>query len=102
MRKLIVILSIAAAVNCGDGLNGPSTVGEATEEVVEAFCDKAVECNYPDREACVARNMASVCSTVDCSADFDKHGLLDTCLDGISEMTCHSATPAECFEALGL
>ena len=107
LLKTILILSTLALIvpalpACGDGLNGPDTVEEATQEAVEAFCDKAVECNFPDKAACMAHNMEAVCSMVDCSADFDEQALLDECLEKLPEIGCFDPVPNACFEALGL
>lgn len=106
MNRLITTFTIALSLAaCGDTTE-PLTYGEALEVVVDAFCEKAIECGFDtDQADCVAQNVDNLCLSHDCSEDLSElqMDLLPYCIEEIEGASCDPfLTPAVCYTVLDL
>lgn len=95
MNKLITTLTIGLALTaCGDGLDGPETMGDAVLAVAEAFCEGTIACGFDTtQESCVEHNLEALCSTPnrrDCDAPLTdlQRDLFPFCIQALEEQTC--------------
>lgn len=95
MRKFLLAAVLLAG--CGDGVN-PPTVGDITEALSDAFCERLISCGYMSEEQysrCYRHNVVHLCE------------LDETCEQTISEekyqegMTCALDTLSFDCELLG-